>query len=129
MLSAASRSQNDAVVMHIFKGEVAMNACKWSAATLLFAGCLWTGVTLAHTPLCNCSDNGDGTVECEGGFSDGSSAAGVKMSVMDAGGKVLQQGKMDKNSIFTFKKPAGNYSVQFDAGEGHTITIPSQKIN
>jgi hypothetical protein len=32
----------------------------------------------AHTPLCSCYDNGDGTVTCEGGFSDGSSAAGVQ---------------------------------------------------
>lgn len=106
-----------------------MKASKLGTSALLFAGCLWAGAALAHTPLCNCSDNGDGTVECEGGFSDGSSAAGVKMSVMDAGGKVVQEGKMDKNSIFTFKKPAGKYSVKFDAGEGHRITIPSDKIN
>ena len=98
-------------------------------SALLIAGCLWAGTALAHTPLCNCSDNGDGTVECEGGFSDGSSAAGVKMNVMDASGKVVLQGKMDKNSMFTFKKPAGKYSVQFDGGEGHQITIPGEKIN
>jgi hypothetical protein len=36
---------------------------------------------LAHTPLCSCYDNGDGTVTCEGGFSDGSSASGVQMRV------------------------------------------------
>lgn len=106
-----------------------MNVHQWKTSVSMLAGCLWAGAVLAHTPLCNCSDNGDGTVECEGGFSDGSSAAGVKMNVIDANGKVVQQGKMDKNSTFTFKKPAGNYSVRFDASEGHTITIPSQKIN
>lgn len=84
---------------------------------------------LAHTPLCSCSDLGDGEIECEGGFSDGSSARGVKMLVMDASGKVIHEGKMDANNLFTFKKPSGQYSVKFDAGEGHRITIPSSKIN
>lgn len=106
-----------------------MKQQKWQKAALLVAGCVWAGAALAHTPLCSCYDNGDGTVECEGGFSDGSSAAGVKMNVMDASGKVVIQGKMDKNSAFSFKKPAGNYSVLFDAGEGHRITISSQKIS
>ena len=71
----------------------------------------------AHTPLCSCYDNGDGTITCEGGFSDGSSAAGVAMKVMDASGKVVLQGKMDKSSTYSFKKPAGNYSVMFDAAD------------
>ena len=29
------------------------------------------GAALAHTPLFSCWDNGDGTLSCEGGFSDG----------------------------------------------------------
>ncbi|MBK1637032.1 hypothetical protein CKO19_14985, partial [Rhodovulum adriaticum] len=41
------------------------------AAALISFG----GLAQAHTPLCACYDNGDGTVLCEGGFSDGSSAA------------------------------------------------------
>ena len=105
-----------------------MKVPTWKIAALLVAGCAWTAAW-AHTPLCSCYDNGDGSVECEGGFSDGSSAAGVAMKVMDASGKVIQQGKMDKSSTFSFKKPAGNYSVLFDAGEGHRITIPSSKIS
>ena len=51
-----------------------MKQQKWQKAALLVAGCVWAGVALAHTPLCSCYDNGDGSVECEGGFSDGSSA-------------------------------------------------------
>jgi len=31
------------------------------------------GLALAHTPLFSCFDNADGTICCEGGFSDGSS--------------------------------------------------------
>ena len=89
---------------------------------------LAAGAAMAHTPLCSCFDNGDGTVTCEGGFSDGSSASGVRMVVKDGSGKVLIEGKMSKNSDFEFKKPEGDYSVIFDAGEGHVIDIPGSKI-
>lgn len=84
---------------------------------------------LAHTPLCSCWDNGDGTITCEGGFSDGSSAAGVAMRVLDASGKEIESGKMSQTSEFTFKKPAGDYKVSFEAGEGHQIEIPGSEIH
>ncbi len=81
----------------------------------------------AHTPLCSCYENGDGTVTCEGGFSDGSSAAGVQMRV-EEDGKTIINGKMDQDSEFSFKKPAGAYKVVFDAGEGHQIEIDGKEI-
>ena len=83
---------------------------------------------LAHTPLCSCFDNGDGTISCEGGFSDGSSASGVGMVVKDGSGKVLIEGRMSENSDFDFEKPKGDYTVIFDAGEGHVIEIKGQDI-
>jgi hypothetical protein len=89
---------------------------------------LLAGPSLAHTPLCSCYDNGDGSVTCEGGFSDGSSAAGVEMRVEDNKGKVLIKGKMDEDSEFTFDKPSGPYKVVFDAGEGHVIEIDGKEI-
>lgn len=85
-------------------------------------------LSYAHTPLCSCSDEGDGTILCEGGFSDGSSAAGVKMKVMDSQGKVLIEGVMNEDSEFTFKKPPGDYTVIFDAGPGHEVKVPSKDI-
>ena len=89
---------------------------------------LLCGQAMAHTPLCSCYDNGDGTITCEGGFSDGSSASGVQMRVEDnAGGKLLK-GKMDEDSEFTFDKPSGAYKVVFDAGEGHVIEIDGKEI-
>jgi hypothetical protein len=84
--------------------------------------------SFAHTPLCSCYDNGDDTVTCEGGFSDGSSAAGVEMRVEESKGKVLIKGKMDEDSEFTFDKPSAPYSVIFDAGEGHAIEIDGKEI-
>lgn len=82
----------------------------------------------AHTPLCSCFDNGDGTITCEGGFSDGSSAAGVKMKVVAAEGKVMVEGKMDEYSEFTFEKPKSEYTVIFDAGPGHVVEVPGSEI-
>ena len=100
---------------------------------LIFSGCLVLALFLisvcyAHTPLCSCSDEGDGTILCEGGFSDGSSAAGVTMKVVGADGKVLIEGKMNEDSEFTFKKPEGPYKVIFDAGPGHVVEVPSEEI-
>lgn len=82
----------------------------------------------AHTPLCSCFDNGDGTVLCEGGFSDGSSASGVMMEVKDASGNVIVEGAMSDLSEFTFDKPEGEFTVYFMAGEGHVIEIKSADI-
>ncbi len=95
---------------------------------VLALGIFLSGQVLAHTPLCSCYDNGDGTVTCEGGFSDGSSAAGVEIRVEDKNSKVLIKGKMDEDSEFTFNKPKGPYKVQFDAGPGHLVEVPGSEI-
>lgn len=81
----------------------------------------------AHTPLCSCWDNGDGTITCEGGFSDGSSASGVKIYVQKDGKKVVS-GEMDEFSEYTFDKPEGDYTVIFDAGEGHAVKVRGKDI-
>jgi hypothetical protein len=93
-------------------------------ALFLFAACQ----AIAHTPLCSCYDNGDGSITCEGGFSDGSSAAGVKMRVVAKDGRVLINGKMDTDSEFTFKRPPGPFSVEFNAGPGHLIEVEGKEI-
>lgn len=87
-----------------------------------------SGQVYAHSPLLNCFDNGDKTITCEGGFSDGSSATGVKMRVKSAAGKVLIKGNMSQDSEFSFNKPAGTYTVAFDAGAGHIVEINGDDI-
>ncbi len=82
----------------------------------------------AHTPLFDCFDNGDGTLTCEGGFSDGASAAGVSVRLLDAQGKVLEQGKLDAAGSITLKRPAGEFSVVFDASAEHSLTVPGDDI-
>ena len=97
-------------------------------AILLAVSLFLCGQALAHTPLCSCYDNGDGTITCEGGFSDGSSAAGVQMRVKGEDGQVLIEATMDEYSEFTFDKPSGEYSVEFDAGEGHVVEVEGKEI-
>ncbi len=98
-------------------------------ATALLFGLMTLGNhALAHTPLFSCYDNGDGSVTCEGGFSDGSSAAGVAIHIFDGSGTVVQDTKLDEFSEITFTKPDGDYSVQFDAGEGHQINVAGKDI-
>ena len=93
------------------------------AATLVLAG-----AAAAHTPLFSCWDNGDGTLSCEGGFSDGSSAAGMEVRVIDDKEAVLFSGKLDEFGELTFDKPSSAYSVLFDAGPGHSLTIKGSDI-
>ncbi len=83
---------------------------------------------MAHTPLFSCFDNGDGTITCEGGFSDGSSASGVAVHIKDASGATLQDVALDGNSEITFQKPQADYTVQLDAGEGHQIDLSGKDI-
>jgi hypothetical protein len=81
-----------------------------------------------HNAICECFDNGDATITCEGGFSDGGSAVGVPVHILDAMGKVLIEGEMGEKSEFTFAKPGVHFRVEFDAGEGHVIQIDGRDI-
>ncbi len=82
----------------------------------------------AHSPICDCYDNGDNTITCEGGFTDGGAAVGVAMRIFDAAGKVLTEGVMSDQSDFTFTKPDGNFRVEFQGGVGHVIQIDGRDI-
>ncbi|MSN96684.1 hypothetical protein F1B92_05840 [Campylobacter sp. FMV-PI01] len=94
---------------------------------ILFVSALAVSSMFAHTALMSCLDNGDGTVSCEGGFSDGSTAKGVKFHLMQNGKSILES-TFDENSEVSFKKPEGDFEAQFDAGEGHRVTIKSSDI-
>jgi hypothetical protein len=85
-------------------------------------------VAWSHNAICQCFDNGDETITCEGGFSDGGKAVGVPLRVLDESGKVLVEGVMSKNSDFKFPRPKVTYRVLFDGGEGHRVTIDGRDI-
>lgn len=93
------------------------------ASIFLFLTLCYCLPAQAHTPLFDCFDNGDETFTCEGGFTDGASAAGVTVRVLDVQGKVLAQGQLDMRGSITFDRPAGVFSVVFDAGADHSLTV------
>lgn len=81
----------------------------------------------AHTAIMSCFDNADGTITCEGGFSDGSSASGVNFYILKDDKKVFES-KMTEDSEVTFKKPTSEYIAVFNAGEGHQVLINGSDI-
>lgn len=89
---------------------------------------LFAAAAFAHTPICTAYLNDDGTITCEGGFSDGSSAAGTKMTVRSPDGEILIEGVMDEFSEFSFEKPEGPFVVEFNAGPGHVVLIKGEEI-
>ena len=99
-------------------------------AALLAIGLLAaTSPLLAHMPLCDCFDEGNGTVVCEGGFSDGASAAGLPIRVVDEQQKILIEGRMDESATFTFDRPDVEvFIVVFDGGEEHRVEVVSDDI-
>lgn len=98
-------------------------------SALLAVACA-TGAMLvhAHNAICSCFDNGDDTITCEGGFSDGGKAVGVPLRVFDQSGKVLLEGKMSDASEYKFARPKVPFRVEFDAGEGHVVKIDGRDI-
>ena len=88
----------------------------------------------AHTPLLLVEDNEDGTILLEGGFSDGSSGAGITILIVKdelyKGGEkkmlfkgklVLAKGKLDEFGELTVIKPKSRYLVVSNAGPGHVV--------
>lgn len=102
---------------------------------VLVVGILLTISVSAHTPILSVEDNEDGTIYLEGGFSDGSSAAGVTILLVEdksyesdhkdkdfyKENLVLLRTKMDEYSELTLCKPNVPYLVVFDAGPGHVV--------
>jgi hypothetical protein len=83
---------------------------------------------VAHNPLFDCYDNNDGTITCEGGFSDGGSAEGIAVRVLDAQGRILAQERLGRDNSVTFERPEQDFSVTFDAGASHDIRLFSDDI-
>jgi hypothetical protein len=99
-----------------------------TAALLLI---LCAGVStqaLAHNPLCECKEIDGEQIRCTGGFSDGSGAQGVTLDVIGYDESILVPGKLGPDSTLTFKKPAGEFYVLFDAGPGHVVEVDQVDI-
>lgn len=106
--------------------------------TAIFVCFLVLGAALlfAHAPMLLCYDNGDGTFTCEGGFSDGSPAAGTEIRIenpkeKDPKKKVILKTKLDKNNEVIIKYAdikVKDFVIIFDAGPGHIVKVKSSDI-
>ncbi|CAB3861277.1 hypothetical protein [Achromobacter mucicolens] len=92
-------------------------------AALLGALLTASASALAHNPMAECKVEGKEQIQCTGGFSDGSGAAGVTMDVISYDEQILVPGKLDADSKMSFKRPNGEFYVLFDAGPGHVVEI------
>jgi hypothetical protein len=109
---------------------------------LMAIGLVASVPVLAHTPLLAVEDNFDGTIYLTGGFSDGSSAGGVTILLVEnepyeagagseeseevdlyAGKLVLLRTQLDEYSELTLDKPEVDYLVILDAGPGHVVEV------
>ncbi len=77
----------------------------------------------AHKPLLSVDDNEDGTIYIEVGFSDGSSGSGHDILLKNKEGKVLNELKVPDESSIDVDMPSVPYTVTFDAGPGHVVTV------
>ncbi len=82
----------------------------------------------AHSALLNCFDNADGTFTCQGGYSDGSSATGIRIVVKDDSGRILQEAQLNTDSEVVLPRPQQNFTILFDGGSGHSVEIPGESI-
>jgi len=87
------------------------------------------GEVFAHSALLNCFDNADGTFTCQGGYSDGSSATGIRIAVVDRTRNILYEATLDSYSevIIPFPKHQ-DFTILFDGGNGHSVQITSDVL-
>lgn len=84
---------------------------------------------LAHSALLNCFDNADGTFTCQGGYSDGSSATGIRIVVRDTSGRTLYEAQLNAASEVILPLPQEDFVVLFDGGPGHSVTITGDTLS
>lgn len=97
--------------------------CVLALTALLCGPAAW-----AHNPIAECKAVDAQTIECQGGFSDGSDAPGVTLDVVSYDEKVLLPGKLDNDSKLRFKRPDSDFYILFDAGPGHVVEIDQTEI-
>ena len=85
-------------------------------------------LALAHSPFLMCEYDSEKII-CEGGFSDGSSASGVKIKLMSDDGKILEEKKLDKLSSVSFDKTKEDFYILFDGGTGHSVEVEMGDIS
>ena len=107
----------------------AASAAARSLVAGAFLAAALAGPAAAHSPIMTCYDNGDETVTCEAGFSDGASATGSQIALMTEDQRLLGAGEVDEAGGYTFDYPdADFFEIQFISDSAHTLTLYSDEI-
>lgn len=93
-----------------------------TAATGVLIAALFSSSASAHSIQLDCSQAGN-TVECQGGFSDGSAASNLPWEVISYDDQLLHTGKTSEGSEFSFPAPGEDYYILMDAGPGHVVEL------
>lgn len=93
--------------------------CMAVVAIVLFASqSAWS-----HASYLHCAQS-DAVIHCKGGFSDGSSAFGVKIKVLNYDEEVLFEGRLNQEDEISFPVPqAEAFYIKFDGGAGHEVEV------
>ena len=111
-----------------FKGVIEMNQSRLLRRLLMLSMLLPSQWAHAHAPILDCFIK-EGKVVCEAGFSDGSSAAGRKIQVLDARDRVLIEGVLDQAGTYSFPAPSVDYHVIFYGGDNHQLKLYRSNIS
>jgi hypothetical protein len=82
----------------------------------------------AHAPIISCFDNGDDTVTCEAGYSDGASSKGQTVRVLLDDQRLVVESKFDDDGTFTFDKPEAGFYVEFEGDPSHLATFYGEDL-
>ncbi len=113
-------------LMRVYEGESMKTFLQ--TITVCAALVLCASEAFAHSALLNCFDNADGTFTCQGGYSDGSSATGIRIVVKDDSGRILQEAQLNADSEVVLPRPQEQFTILFDGGSGHSVEIPGESI-
>lgn len=97
-----------------------------AAIALLTTG--WSTLSLAHFPFVECRKAAVDIV-CQGGFSDGSSVAGVTIDLISYDEDILASKTFDDQSTVHFTPHEGEFYILLDAGPGHTVEVDYQDVS
>ena len=95
---------------------------------LPFIAVMIASPAFAHDPIISCFDNKDGTITCEAGYSDGAASAGQTIRVMMPNKRLILENKFGRDSSYTFKKPEGDFLVEFVGDPGHRAVFDSAEL-
>lgn len=98
------------------------------SAVFLASLAMMSAPAFAHDPIISCFDNKDGTITCEAGYSDGAASAGQTIRVMMPNKRLILENKFGRDSSFTFKKPEGDFLVEFVGDPGHRAVFDSSDL-